>query len=150
MSWDVAIVRVRGKFRPILEVKEDDYLPLGDPEKVRATVRAAFPSAEWSNPTWAVYLHGDFQIEFSLEGVESANAILLHVHGTGDPIPALLKLTEANGWLAIDTSTGEFINPKKPSCEGWEGFKRLVRGIKTPGRRPSRRPPPEPPPHPAP
>jgi hypothetical protein len=104
MSWDVAIVRIRGKFRPIEGVEEEDYLPLGGLKGVRAAVRAAFPSAEWSNPTWAVYLHGDFQIEFQLDGVESANTILLHVHGTGDPIQSLLKLTEANGWLAVDCS----------------------------------------------
>ena len=56
MSWDVAIVRIRGKFRPILEVEEEDYLPLGGLKGVRAAVRAAFPFVEWSNPTWAVYL----------------------------------------------------------------------------------------------
>jgi hypothetical protein len=127
MSWDVAIVRVRGKFRPIEDVEQEDYLPLGNLKDVSAAVRAAFPSAEWSDPTWAVYLHGDFQIEIQLDGVESENTILLQVHGTGDPIPSLLKLTEANGWLAIDCSAGQFINPKKPSYEGWEGFKSLVR-----------------------
>ena len=115
MSWDVVIVRIRGKFRPIEEVEEEDYLPLGDLKTVRAAVRSAFPRAEWSNPTWAVYGHGDFQIEFSLDGVESDNAIVLHVHGPGDPIPSVLKLTEANGWLAIDCSSGEFIDPANPS-----------------------------------
>ena len=140
MSWDVAIVRVRGTFRPIEEVQQEDYLPLGDLKRVRAAVRAAFPSANWDTPTWAVYVGPDFEIEFALDGVESANTMILLVHGTGDPIPSLLKLTEANGWLAIDTSTGEFINPKKPSYEGWEGFKDLVRTIKTRRRGPSRRP----------
>jgi hypothetical protein len=124
MSWDVAIVRIRGKFRPIEEVEEEDYLPLGDLKAVRAAVRSAFPSAKWSNPAWAVYLGPDFEIEFPLDDVEYG--IPLHVHGTGDPIPSILKLTEANGWLAIDCSTGEFINPKNPSYEGWEGFKSLV------------------------
>ncbi len=139
MSWDVAIVRIRGKFRPIAEVEEEDYLPLGDLKDVSAAVRAAFPSAEWSDPTWAVYLGPDFEIEIDLDGVESGNTIVLHVHGTGDPIPSLLKLTKANGWLAIDCSSGEFINPKKPSYEGWEGFKGLVRGGGR-QRKPSRRP----------
>src|SRR6266851_6613820 len=74
-------------------------------------------------------LSGDFEIEFQLRGVESHSAIILHVHGTGDPIPSLLKLTEANGWLAVDCSCGEFINPKKPSYEGWEGYKGLAGDI---------------------
>ncbi len=115
MSREVVIVRIRGQFRPIEEVEEEDFLPLGSLKDVSAAVRAAFPLAEWSNPTWAVYLHGDFQIEFSLDDVEFG--MILHVHGPGNPIPSLLKLTEANGWLAIDCSSGKFIDPAKPSSE---------------------------------
>jgi hypothetical protein len=126
MSWDVAMVKIRGGFRPIAEVDAEDYVPLADLQAVQEAIRSAFPSAEWSDPTWAVYLGPGFEIEFSLDGVESANAVILHVHGTGDPIPSLLKLTQANGWLAVDCSTGEFIDPKKPSYEGWEGFKALL------------------------
>jgi len=115
MSRDVAIVRIRGKFRPVEEVEEEDYLPLGDLKKVTAAVKSAFPSAKWSNTTWAVYVGPDFEIEIDLEGVESGNTIVLHVHGDGDAAPAVLKLTEANGWLAIDVSCGEFIDPDNPS-----------------------------------
>ena len=126
MSWDVAIVKIRGGFRPIAEVGSDDYVPLGELEAVQTAIRVAFPSAQWSDPTWAVYLGSDFQIEFSLDGVVSSNTVIAHVHGTGDPIPSLLNLTQANGWLVVDCSTGEFIDPKNPSYEGWEGFKALV------------------------
>src|SRR5262245_16172862 len=115
MSWDVALVKIRGDFRPIAEVAAADYLPLGEPEAVRAAIQAAFPSAEWSIPTWAVYLGPGYKIEFSLGGVESAGAVILHVHGTGDPIPALMGLTRANGWLAVDCSSGEFLDPRHPS-----------------------------------
>ena len=129
MSREVALVKIRGSFRPIAEVKSEDYLPLGAPEAVRAAIGSAFPSAEWSNPSWALYLGPGFEIEFSLHGMEPAGSVLLHVHGAGDPIASLLRLTEANGWLAVDCSTGEFIDPKNPSYEGWEGFKSLVEGI---------------------
>jgi hypothetical protein len=111
MSWDVAIVRIRGKLRPIKEVEEEDYLPLGEPKKVRAALSTAFPSAEWSNPISATYVGPDFEIEIDFDGVESGDTIVLHVHGSGDPIPSILKLTEANGWLAVDCSSGEFIDP---------------------------------------
>ena len=129
MSWDVALVRIRGDFRPIAEVRAEDYLPLGDLQAVRSAIGSAFPAAEWSKPTWALYGGPGFGIEFSLGGVESAGSVLLHVHGTGDPIPSLLRLTKANGWLAVDCSTGEFIDPNNPSYEGWEGFKSLIRSI---------------------
>jgi hypothetical protein len=115
VSRDVAIVRIRGKFRPAKEVEEGDCLPLGDLKRVTGAVNSAFPSAEWSNPTWAVYIGPDFEIEIDLDGVESGNVMVLHVHGSGDAAPAVLRLTEANGWLAIDTSRGEFIDPANPS-----------------------------------
>ncbi len=117
MSRDVAIVRIRGKFRPIEEVEEKEYLPLGDLKDVSAAIRAALPSAEWSNPTWAVYDGPDFSIEIDIDGVESGNTIVLHVRGPGNAAASLLKLTEANGWLAIDCSSGKFIDPADPSSE---------------------------------
>ena len=126
MSWDVALVRIRGAYRPIAEVEEADYVPLGKPAAVRKAIQAAFPKAEWWGTDRAVCYGKDFEIEFHLEGVESANTVVLHVHGTGDPIRALLKLTNCNGWLAVDCSTGEFIDPKNPSYDGWEGFTALV------------------------
>ncbi len=117
MSRDVAIVRIRGKFRPIEEVEQEDYLPLGNLNEVSAAIRAAFPSAEWSNPTWVVYVGPDFEIEIGLDDVESGNTIVMHVHGPGNAAPSLLRLTEANGWLAIDCSCGEFIDTADPSSE---------------------------------
>jgi hypothetical protein len=135
MSWDVVLVRIRGAFRPIREVEQADYVSLGDPASVRAAIRAAFPTVEWSGADWAVYYGKDFEIEFILESVQSANAVLLHVHGKGDPIRPLLKLTESNGWLAVDCSTGEFIDPMNPSYEGWEGFKALLDGLDEPAGR---------------
>jgi len=117
MSRDVALVKIRGDFRPIGEVKSEDYLPLGDPDAVRAAIRSAFPSAKWDKPTWAVYLGPDFEIEISLESLESGNTVILMIHGAGSPIPSLLRLTQATGWLAVDCSTGEFIDPEDPDYE---------------------------------
>jgi hypothetical protein len=114
MSWDVALVKIRGDFRPIGQVDRGDYIPLDDIATVRKAISSALPSAKWSNLTWAVYQGPGFEIEFSLDGVESANTVILHIHGSGDPVPSLLRLTQANGWLAVDCSSGEFINPN-----GW-------------------------------
>jgi hypothetical protein len=124
MSWDMVIVKIRGNFRPIAQVKSEEYVPLGPLQAVQTAIRTAFPSANWSSPTWIVYSGKDlasgkeFAIEFSLESVEPAHAVSLHAHGPGDPVPALLRLTEPNGWLIVDCSGGQFIDPKNPSSEG--------------------------------
>jgi hypothetical protein len=137
MSWDVAIVKISGDFRPIAEVEAEHYLPLGEPDQVRAAIRSGFPPAEWSSPTWAVYAGPGFEIEFDLEGLQSSGSVLLHIHGAGDPISSLLRFAESNGWLAVDCSTAEFIDPKNPSCEGCEGFKSLVEGLENPSEKES-------------
>lgn len=127
MSWDVAIVKIKGPFRPIAEVDDGDYASIGSHTAVVRAIRAEFPTAEWSkDKTHATFDGGDFSIEFDLSSVEDANTVVLNVRGGGDPIPTILKLTQANGWAAVDCSTSEFIDPANPSYEGWEGYKGLA------------------------
>lgn len=127
MSWDVAIVKIKGPFRPIAEVEDTDYASIGSHTAVVRAIRAEFPTAKWSkDKTHATFNGGDFSIEFDLSSVEDANTVVLNVRGSGDPIPAILKLTQANGWVAVDCSTSEFIDPANPSHEGWEGYRGLV------------------------
>ena len=136
MSWDPVIVRIKGTFRPVTETVDEDYELLGSAEFVRDAINAAFPSTEWSNPTWAVYSGRDFQIEFSVQPKNDVPGgpipwLLLHVHGRGDVISALLKLCNRHGWLVVDTSAGAFIDPMNPSYESWQGFQDLVaRGMR--------------------
>src|SRR5690606_16527957 len=40
MSWDAVILKIRGDARPIEDVGNDDYLPLGSLQSVAAKVRA--------------------------------------------------------------------------------------------------------------
>ena len=99
MSWDVAIVRIKGPFRPIAEVDDGDYASIGSHAAVVRAIRAALPTAEWSeDKTHATYDGGEFSIEFDLSSVDDANTVVLNVRGTGDPIPPIVKLVQANGW----------------------------------------------------
>jgi hypothetical protein len=47
---------------------------------------------------------------------------MLHVRGSGDALSAMLAFANPNGWSLLDCSTGEFLDPRDPSPEGWEGF----------------------------
>lgn len=123
MSWDAVILKIQGPFRPIEEVADEDYLPLGSIESVAERIRSAFPGAQWSNPTWATWsLDGDTGVTIDLEGVESSNSILVSVSGSGNPVPHLLAVARANDWVVLDASTTEFINPDEGASEGWEGY----------------------------
>jgi hypothetical protein len=93
MSWDVAIVKTRGCFRPIEEVDDADYGPLGSRASVVRAIRAAFPAAEWSDDeTHAVFGGGDFSIEFDLQSLEEANTVVLNVHGTAEGLGAVYRV----------------------------------------------------------
>ena len=130
MSWDAVIVRIRGPFRPISDVAANDYLPLGALNSVAAAVRAAFPDAEWDSPSHAhreLDEHTGMIIE--LGNVETSNSIHVSVSGPGNPVLDLLSLAKANGWIVIDCSSSEFIDPASLASEGFAGYKAMWHDI---------------------
>ena len=128
MSWDAVLLRIRGPIRPVEDLADEDYQPLGDPESVATAIRAAFPSARWESPTDACYVLDEYTaVRIELKHIVSSNSLHVTVSGPGDPIPALLALTNANGWVILDCQTTEFINPANPSYEGWSGYNSLRR-----------------------
>jgi len=140
MSWDAVILRIRGPFRPAREVKESDYLPLGSFKSVAAAIRSEFPSAKWESPTRAYgALDKDTGITFDLQEGEGYNFVLVSVSGSADPIPALLRLANANGWVILDVQNSEFIDPANPSREGWSGYRSLVEDIGRGKRAPAKK-----------
>lgn len=133
MSWDAVILKIQGPVRPVEDVADEEYLPLGSIESVAERIRSAFPAAEWSSPTWATWgLDGDTGVTIDLEGVESSHSILVSVSGSGNPVPHLLSLARANDWVVLDCSTTEFLSPDENSSEGWEGYQSLLGGVREP------------------
>jgi len=130
MSWDAVILRIRGPFRPIADVEEGDFLPLGTNESVAKGIRQAFPAARWHGKTHALCSLDDYtSIEFDLKYVEETKSLHIRVTGSSDPIPSLLSFASAHGWLVLDCQNSDFIDPADPSREGWEGYRWLVEQI---------------------
>jgi hypothetical protein len=140
MSWDAVILRIRGPLRPAREVAESEYLPLGSFKSVAAAIRSAFPSVEWESPTRA---HGTLDkytgITFDLHEVEGYYFVHVSVRGSADPIPSLLGLANANGWVVLDVQSSEFIDPANPSREGLRGYRSLVENIGRGKRAPAKK-----------
>jgi hypothetical protein len=126
MSWDAAIVRIRGPFRPIADLTADDFLPLGTLDAVASAVRAAFPDAQWDRPTYAHRrLDAYTGMTIELANVETSHSIHVTVSGPRNPVPDLLALANANGWLVVDFSSGAFIDPRDAESEGFAGYKSM-------------------------
>ena len=60
-----------------------------------------------------------------LSNVETSNSIHVSVSGPGNPLLDLLSLSNANGWIVIDCSSSEFIDPASLASEGFAGYKAM-------------------------
>lgn len=123
MSWDVMIHRFDGPPPRVEDIADDhEFLPLGEAPNVRRRISDALPAVDWGDPAWGV-LEGDgFSIEFNFQAHGPVTGFMLHVRGGGDPITPIVAMCKLNGWAALDTSSGEFLDLAKPSVDGWESF----------------------------
>ena len=124
MSWDVMVFHLREKAQSLDDLTEEKVLALGRAEQVRAAISAALPDVDWSDPTWGLYEGDGFSIEFNVGDDDPIQSMMLHVRGGGDAIKDIMRFVVPNGWVALDCSTSEFLDPAAPSDAGWVGFQK--------------------------
>jgi hypothetical protein len=122
MSWDVAVLNCGGELFAGEASVPKPVGPLGSAVRVRQRIARHLPDVDWSDPTWGLYRGDGFTIEFNLGDDDPIQVCTLHVRGGGDPIPALRRFVNPNGWALLDCSTGAVLDAENPSPEGWEGF----------------------------
>lgn len=96
--------------------------PLGDANEVRAQISKVLPNVDWKDPAWGVVEGNGWSIEFNHQRSGVSESVMLHVRGGGDPFPAIVSICKANGWVALDCSSGELINLESPSPKSWREF----------------------------
>jgi hypothetical protein len=124
MSWDVMVFHLRDKPKSLEDLRDDAMLPLGPAVQVRDGVSAVLSGVDWSDRTWGLYGGDGFSIEFNVGDEDPIQNMMLHVRGGGDAVADIMKLVVANGWVALDCSTSEFLDPAAASNEGWTGFQK--------------------------
>jgi hypothetical protein len=124
MSWDVMIFHLRDRPQSLDDMRKETILPLGPAAQVREAISAALHGVDWTDPTWGTYSGNGFSIEFNVGDDDPIENMMLHVRGGGDAIADIMKLVVAKGWVALDCSTSEFLDPAAPSNEGWVGFQK--------------------------
>jgi hypothetical protein len=121
VSWDVLILHSEStsespEDRPRLK-------PLGMADEVRKAVSRALPGIDWMEPVQGTYDGRGYSIDAQLPSRGVVDSIGLHVRGTGNPLPVIVRLCRQNGWVAFDSAAGTFLNLEDPSPAGWEsGF----------------------------
>ena len=136
MSWDAFLCRIKGNSIPD-EAWEAEELPLGTRGKVLDAIKAQFPDLEQQSSSEFLHTDGDLSIEFRLMGRSPVTQVMLEVRGEGDPITPLLELANRNGWIVFDVSTSDYIDPKKPSRNGYGGYRTMRRAIAAPKKKPA-------------
>jgi hypothetical protein len=126
MSWDAFLVRIKGKSIPE-NTWEAEEIPLGTRKQVIDAILAEFPAARQQSTSEFLYTDGHLSIGFTLKGKSPVREVALEVRGAGDPITPLLHLATSNGWLIMDVSTSEYIDPKKPSKSGYGQYVKMTR-----------------------
>jgi len=112
MSWDLFAFKKEGAF--------------GTVAQVRAELENRLP-VEWGGSFWCYYFGDGFTLEINIgdwrsQDEDPLDNISIEVRGGGDPMPILVELAAANGWVLSDLATGQVIDPDAPPDEGWKIF----------------------------
>jgi hypothetical protein len=98
--------------------------PLGDAADVRAKISKSLPAVDWKDPAWGVLEGKGWSIEFYHQTNGVADSLMLLVRGGGEPVPAICQLCKENGWVALDSSTGQLMDLNAAPSKSWEQFQK--------------------------
>ena len=125
MSWDIYIIKFDGEpSSEALEAEGFKPLPMGTAEDVRECISSQWPQTDWDDPEWGSYEADGYSIEFNL-GSGIIDGLMLHIRGSGNPIPSVVRLCQQNSWTAIDGDT--FLDEvSDKSWQEWQRFRDQV------------------------
>ena len=111
MSWDVFIQDLPPEARSVRDVPDEfEPRPLGSRAEVAGRIRAAFPDADFTDPTWGRLQREGYSIDISMGDDDEVSGITLHVRGSDDAVGAVVKLIDTVGGRALDSWTGELFD----------------------------------------
>ena len=127
MSWDVSIFKFAKRHVTVEAIPKDERpLVMGSRAEVHSRVSQAFPGTDWTDPSWGDWDSEAGSIEFNLGKEEPADGMMLHVRAGSAVVPRIISMCIANGWQALDCSSGEFLEKSintTASIEQWQTFR---------------------------
>jgi len=118
MSWDVFIFSTD----PRHSTNVAKIPPLGDASDLRTKISTSWPGIHRDARAFGTLEGNGWSIQFDYETNGHNDCLMLQIRGGGDPLRAVVKLCKDNGWVALDTATGDLINLTAPSSKSWKGF----------------------------
>jgi hypothetical protein len=128
MSWDI-IVQDLPDVASVAEIP-DGFEPgvIGTRTMLISKIKEAFPSADFSNPSWGLIETDTGSIEVNIGDDEQCDSIALHVRGGESSFPVVVTLLNTLGMRGIDCQTSEFFDPLtgEASFEKWRDYRDQV------------------------
>ncbi|CAL9391148.1 hypothetical protein SUDANB121_01267 [Nocardiopsis dassonvillei] len=124
MSWDVLLMRFPDDAVSVADLSEEDAPPpVGPAAEVLDRIRAAFPGADLSDPTWGVLRDEEegWSMELGIGAEDPVESIMLHIRGGGDVVTTALRLARLLDCRALDCSDGGFLSDEGDG-DSWEEF----------------------------
>jgi hypothetical protein len=128
MSWDI----IAQDFPDVQSVDDiaDDFepKPIGLRSEIIAKITKAFPSANFSDPSWGLIEFEDGSIEVNIGEQEECDSFMLHVRGGDSAFLAIASILNAVGVRAIDCQTSEFFDASasQSSFSNWQEYRDKV------------------------
>jgi hypothetical protein len=143
MSWDL-VVFAAGTPKAVdadgLASFEPGWtpFPLGSLTEIQRQVTAALPQSQWLEDRWGQYQDADCSMEFNLGSEDPVTSLMIHARGFA--IHAVLHLIAVSGWVALDTTTGTWMDDKSSAGAGAQqvdAFLSAAVDLANPPRKPS-------------
>ncbi len=123
MSWDAMIFNGRNVPKSMDQVPKDwRPEPIGSEDKARLMINEVLNRIVWDTSGYGRLEHPDFSIEFHITKEPQIDSIGVRVVGGGDPIPIIIELCRANGWVVFDNQKGDFIDMGSDPSDTWRKF----------------------------
>jgi len=126
MSWTIFVA----KFPPVQSLDElaKDFRPepFGTRAAVIARLEAAFPAADFSDPSWGMLDDDGWGLEFTMGEEEGlCDSFSLRVHGGGPALVAVQRVLDAVSGRGLDLQTSEFfsLDTASDSFAKWLDFR---------------------------
>ena len=96
-------------------------------DDIHAQVCAALPETDWSDARWGRLDTEAASLEFNLGTDDPVTSLMIHARGHATPV--ILHLIAVTGWVALDLTTGTWLNTSSNPDAGRQGFQSTLTHI---------------------
>lgn len=125
MSWDIILLRFPESIQTTADLEAQTEplpeLPLCSVEEFHERSARTFPGVDWTDPIWGSWRGDEGSVEFNVGRDDPIPLATLHVRARTPIVARILALSDAAGWKALDTESGNLLTDQTDTrgLENW-------------------------------